>query len=73
MLGEHDFLFFFLFLRAAPTAYGGSKARERIRGTAASLHHSSQQHQILNPLSEARDHIQAAAATYATAAAKPDP
>ena len=26
-----------------------------IRAIAASLHHSSQQHQILNPLSEARD------------------
>jgi len=34
------FLFVFCFLRAAPTAYGGSQARGRIRATAAGLGHS---------------------------------
>ena len=62
----HRFLFFFLF-RAAQA---GSQARGRIRAAAATcitdtatwglrctcdLHHSSGQHQILNPLSEARE------------------
>ena len=47
--------FFFLVLRATPTAYGGSQARRQIRATAASLHHSSRQHWILNPPSKARD------------------
>jgi len=56
----YSYLFFFLFsffclFRAALMAYGGSQARGRIRATAASLHHSSRQHQILNPLSEVRD------------------
>ena len=44
------FLFLFLFFcifRAAPEAYGGSQARSLIGATAAGLHHSSQQHQIL--------------------------
>ena len=50
--------FFFLLFRAAPTAYGGSQARGRIRATAAGLHHSSQQHQILSPQSEARSQTQ---------------
>ena len=36
-------------------AYGGSQARGQIGDTAAGLHHSSQQCQILNPLIEARD------------------
>ena len=36
-------------------AYGGSQARGRIRAAAASLHHSSQQCQILNPLSKTSD------------------
>ena len=40
---------------AAPGAYGGSHARGLIRAVAAGLHHSSQQHWILHPLSEARD------------------
>ena len=43
------------FLRAAPIAHGSSQARGRIRDAAASLHHSSWQHWILNPPSEARD------------------
>ena len=34
---------------------GVEGARDQIRAAAASLHHSSQQRQILNPLSEARD------------------
>ena len=47
-------LSFFLLYRAAPTAYRKSQARG-IGATAASLHHSSWQRQILNTLSEARD------------------
>ena len=63
-------LSFLLFIRATPEAYGSSQARGLIGATAAGLrhshsnsgsshtcdlHHSSRQHQILNPLSEARD------------------
>ena len=63
------FLFFCLF-RATPVAYGGSQARVYLElqlpvyttATATwdlsricNLHQSSRQHQILNPLSEARD------------------
>ena len=60
----------FVFLGAAPAVYGGPQARGRIRATAAGLHHShsnagsklrlrlppqfTQQHHILNPVSEAR-------------------
>ena len=47
--------FSFGLFRATPRAYGGSQARGRIEAIAANIHHSSQQHQILNPLSEARD------------------
>ena len=58
--------FFFLPFRAAPAAYGGSHTRLQLpayaTGTAISnlshvrdLHHNSRQHQVLNPLSEARD------------------
>ena len=64
------FFFFFVQFRAAPVTYGGSQARGQIGAVAAgyttaiampypsyvcNLHHSSQQHQILNPPSEARD------------------
>ena len=52
------FFFFFAFVcffRVAPMAYGGSQARSQIRATAASLHHCSQQRQILSPLIKARD------------------
>ena len=63
------FVFVFCLFRATPTAYGGSQARGPIGATAASLHHSpsndrskpclihhsSQHHQILKPLSEARE------------------
>jgi len=62
------FLFFLFFFRAEPTAYRVSQARGPIRATAyttatatqdpshiCDLHHSSQQCQILNPLSKARD------------------
>ena len=52
------FFFFFFFLvlfRATSTAYGSSRARGGIGAAAAGLHHSSRQHQILNPLNEARD------------------
>ena len=47
--------FVFCLFRAATMAYGGSQARGQIGAVAASLHHSSQQHRILSPLSEARD------------------
>ena len=40
-LPDSVFFFFFFFLfRAAPTAYGGSQARGRIRAAAAGLPHS---------------------------------
>ena len=59
----------FFFLRATPVAYGGFQARDPLGAVAANakatamqgpscvcnLHHSSQQYQILNPLSKARD------------------
>ena len=55
----------FSLFRAAPTAYGGSWAKGQIGAVAAGLrhrnvgyepcHHNSQQCQILNPLSKARD------------------
>ena len=52
------FLVFYLF-RATPTAYEGSQARGLIRAAAAALRqshsNSSQQCQILNPLSKTRD------------------
>ena len=58
------FCFCFCLLRAAPEAYGSSQARGKIRAVALAyttaiamldpsrirdLHHSSRQHQILNP------------------------
>ena len=55
--GLVDILFVCLFFRAAPAAYGSYQARGQIRATAASLYHSSQQGQILNPLRKARDQI----------------
>ena len=59
--------FFFLLFRVEPDAYGGSQAKGTVGATAitaiatsdpsnvCNLHHSSWQHQILNPLSGARD------------------
>ena len=47
--------FFFKLFRAEPMVYGGSQARNRIRAVAAGLHRSSQQYQIPNPLSRAKD------------------
>ena len=62
------FFFFFLHFKATPTAYGSFQTRVEselqlpayARATAmlaliciCDLHHSSQQHQVLNPLSEA--------------------
>ena len=62
--------FLFSFFRAAPMAYGGSQARGQIElqllayttATATpdpswvcDLHHNSQQHRIINPLSKASD------------------
>ena len=41
--------------RAAPVAFEGSRARGQIGAKAAGYCHSSQQHWILCPLSEARD------------------
>ena len=49
------FFFFFFFFRAAPAAYGASQARGQTGATAAGIHHSSWQSQILNPLNKARD------------------
>ena len=51
------FYFVFCLFRATAVAYGGSQARGLIGVVAASLHHSSQQRQILNLLREARDQI----------------
>ena len=47
--------FVFLIFRATLAAYGSFQARGWISATAASLHHSSWQCQILNPLCRARD------------------
>ena len=64
------FVVFFCLFRAAPSAYGGSQARGPIGAVATDLHQSRSdarsephlrptpqltQHQILNPLREARD------------------
>ena len=54
------FFFFFVFFRAIPVAYGSSQAYTRATemqdlNRTCDLHHSSQQLQILNPLSEAGD------------------
>ena len=62
----HFFLssfFFFLLFRATPVTYGSSQARGQIGATAAGLHHNHSNpscvcdlhHQILNPLSKAKD------------------
>ena len=66
----HGCAFIVFVFRAEPVAYGSSQAGGRIEAVASSLchshsnieskphlylHHSSQQGQILNPLSEARD------------------
>ena len=45
----------FLSFRAVPAVYGSFQAPSLIRDAAASLHHRSQQRQILKPLSIARD------------------
>ena len=54
----------FCLFRAAPATYGGSQVRGPTAALATAMQqpslvcdqrHSSQQHQILNPLSEARD------------------
>ena len=39
MVHEFIYLFYFGLFRAAPTAYGGSKARGLIGAVAAGLHH----------------------------------
>ena len=56
-LGPNNSLsfFFFFHFRAIPTACESSQAGGLIGATAAGIHHRSQQRQILNPLSEARD------------------
>ena len=48
-------IYYFGLFRTAPSAYGSFQTRGQTRAAAASLHHSSQQRRILNPLSEARD------------------
>ena len=55
ILGIWLFYLFILLFKAAPEAYGISQARGHIGDAAAGLHHSSQQHWILNPLSGPRD------------------
>ena len=52
---HYYYYYYYLLFRVALMAYGGSQARSRIGATAASLHHSSRQCWILNPLREARD------------------
>ena len=63
-----NFFFFLFLLRAILTAYGGFQSRSRIGACATTtampdpshicdLHHSSWQRWILNPPSEAKDHI----------------
>ena len=49
------FFFFFGLFRAELVAYGSSQARDGIGAAATSLHHSSRQCWILNPLSEGKD------------------
>ena len=49
-----NFLLSLLF-RATPLTYGNSQARSQIGAAAASLHHSSRQGQVLNPLSKAKN------------------
>ena len=48
-------MFAFFFFRATPMVYGSFQARSPIRAAASGLHHSSQQCQVLNPLSRARN------------------
>ena len=48
------YLFIYCLFRATLAAHGGSQARGHISALASSLCHSSQQHQILNPLSKTR-------------------
>ena len=51
------YYYYVLLFGSASSTYGSSQSRGRIGVTAASLHHSSWQHQILNPLSEDMDWI----------------
>ena len=60
MLFSHIFLyefwiFFSLSFLATPAAYGSSQASGQVGATATSLHHSSRQRHIPNPLSGAKD------------------
>ena len=48
-------VFFVCLFFKGPAAYKGSQARGGIGAIAAGLYHNSQQRQILNPLSKARD------------------
>ena len=52
-----SFPFFLFLLFVFFLSYGSSQARGQIGAAASSLHHSSQQHRVLNPMSEARDWI----------------
>ena len=51
----HLFYLIFGLFRAAPALHGSSQARGRIGAGSCQPTPSSQQHQILNPLSKARD------------------
>ena len=62
ILSSNLFILFFFLFRATPVAYGGSQPRGLIGAMAmqdpshiCKLHHSSEQHWILNPLRQARD------------------
>ena len=55
---SHDLTFYFILLfRATPTGHGSSQARGWLGAAVAGLHHRLWQHQILNPLSQARGWI----------------
>ena len=66
LTAPHPPFFFFVFFRAETVTYGSSQARGQIGAYITAtvtpdpshncdLHHSSQQRQIFNPLSEARN------------------
>ena len=50
-----SFFWLIWLFRVTPAADGGFQVSGLIGATAGGLHHSSQQHRILNPLSKTRD------------------
>ena len=64
-------LFVCLLFWAAPKAYRNSHARGQIGAMAALLHHSSQQLQIINPLSKGRDQTHSLMVLAGFVSAKP--